>query len=125
MKRAVFVHEAVLRVEGDFDDGAPGAAVTTSLCGHWKHEGACTWPHYTGVSFEGELLHLRTLFACVEADESTVRSRIVRALAYGRFNSEDGVANHWSLIQARAGEVLPDEVEHGYRLAALADGPVS
>jgi hypothetical protein len=37
--RTAFVHRLVVDPAADFDDRAPGGAVTRKLCGTWDHEG--------------------------------------------------------------------------------------
>ena len=59
-----YVHSAQVRLEPGGDAGAPGAAVTVALCGHWEHDGPCRWPHHTAVRDPaGPELDLRVVFA--------------------------------------------------------------
>ena len=81
--RETFVHEAELRLEDGTDPAAPGAAVTTALCGHWEHEGPCRWPHNNDIAVSDALTTFRTLFAAPAADEDEIRKRIDRALRDG------------------------------------------
>lgn len=37
--RQAFAHDTALQLAPGGDDGAPGAAITVGLCGHWEHEG--------------------------------------------------------------------------------------
>jgi hypothetical protein len=78
--REAFVHEADLILESTTDRGAPGAAVTTALCGHWEHDGPCRWPHNNEIQAKADASTFRTLFIASRIDEPEVRARIERAL---------------------------------------------
>jgi hypothetical protein len=39
--RQPFAHDAVLAMPAGGDLGAPGAAITVALCGHWEHAPPC------------------------------------------------------------------------------------
>ena len=106
-----FVHEAALRLEPGTDPEAVGAAVTTALCGHWKHEGPCRWPHNNAIDAGDAAAGFRTLFVAPADDESEVRDRIERAL-----REEPG----WVVLETRARPVLPGEWQLAERLAAPA-----
>jgi len=107
--RVAYAHEAVLVMDPDDDLRAPGAAITTELCGHWEHEGPCPLAaHHTNAYRVGELVRIRTLFASEPAHERTVRDRIDRALAQGQ----------WRLESSGPTEVSPDEAAHADRLAS-------
>jgi hypothetical protein len=68
--RQPFAHEAVLTIDADGDVGAPGAAITVALCGHWDHEPPCPLaPHHTAAERVGDDVHMRTLFAVEPARE--------------------------------------------------------
>ena len=82
MTFVTYVHEATL-VLGDVDDGAPGAAVTVALCGHWEHEGACRWPHHTSSYRQADRRIVRTVASIAEHDLDDVTGRIRRAIAGG------------------------------------------
>lgn len=72
-----FAHEAALVMAPDGDIGAPGAAVTVALCGHWDHEPPCPLaPHHTQADRIGDRVHLRTVFAVEPGGEDEVRQRI-------------------------------------------------
>lgn len=105
-----FVHEAGLRLESATDPGAPGAAVTTALCGHWEHEGPCRWPHNNEISATGPVAVFRTLFAAPAADEAAVRERIERALQSGE---------GWVVLSVRPRAVSASEQPLAARLATL------
>jgi hypothetical protein len=108
-----YAHDAVLTMAADHDEGAPGAAITTALCGHWQHEPPCPLaPHHTGAARDGDRLRLRILFAAAEADEPEARRRIEEALAAGAFGSA-----RWRVLETAAAEITPDEREHARRLA--------
>ena len=71
--RLAFVHEIELDLADGTDPAAPGAAVTTALCGHWEHEGPCRWPHNNALDASAAVAVLRTLFIVPSADEAEVR----------------------------------------------------
>ncbi|MGW7386276.1 hypothetical protein [Streptomyces sp. NPDC054794] len=115
--RQAFVHEAVVLMEPGGDVGAPGAAVTVALCGHWEHEPPCPLaPHHTTATRSGDELRLRVLFVAEPGSEAEVRSRIETALSRPGFDGPDGVTTRWQLRSARRGRVLDDEAEHAGRL---------
>jgi hypothetical protein len=117
--RQAFVHDAVVTMEADGDVGAPGAAITVALCGHWEHEPPCPLaPHHTAATRDGDDVRLRILFAAEPADEDEVRTRIDRALAGGRLVGPEGRPTRWQLRAARRGRLHDDEAEHAQRLAA-------
>ena len=107
--REPFVHEARLRVEDGTDPAAPGAAVTTALCGHWEHEGPCRWPHNNSLEVSDALGTFRTLFVATAADEAEVRKRIDGAL-------QDG--SGWAVLHAGPRPVSPQERPLAARLVA-------
>ena len=78
--RRAFVHEAELQLEPGTAPAAVGAAVTTALCGHWKHVGPCRWPHNNTADLCGAGTSFRTLFVAPAAEEGEVRDRIERVL---------------------------------------------
>lgn len=118
----VHAHEAVLAIEADDGAAAPGAAVTVELCGHWRHEGACRWPHSTSVvSLADRLLTVRVLFVASRADLAEVRARIAAGLERGEIEGPDGRVHRWRVRQAAASEPLESEapvVEELLRRAA-------
>ncbi|MFG2130908.1 hypothetical protein ACGFNV_24250 [Streptomyces sp. NPDC048751] len=121
MRRA-FAHDAVLLMEADGDVGAPGAAITVALCGHWNHRPPCPLaPHHTSAERSGGEVRLRVLFAAEPAAEQEVRGRIEAALSRAAFDGPDGVTTHWRLYSAGPGPVRKDELGHAERLAAEGD----
>ena len=108
-----FVHEAELRLDPGTDPAAVGAAVTTALCGHWKHEGPCRWPHNNAIDADEAAGGFRTLFVAPADDESEVRDRIERALRE---------AAGWTVVDTRARSVLPGERPLAERLASPQSG---
>lgn len=117
--REPYAHVATVRLDGDGDDRAPGAAITVALCGHWDHEPPCPLaPHHTAVERDGGALRLRILFATEPANETEVRARIGAALAAGRVTGPDGRETFWTLADHAAAEVLPGEADHARRLVA-------
>ena len=75
-----FVVEARLGLEDGHDPAAAGAAVTVELCGHWRHEGPCRWPHHNAVDAATTPARFRTLFVAPSDEEAHVRQRIEAAL---------------------------------------------
>ncbi len=68
--RLPYAHAAALHLPPHGDAAAPGAAVTVALCGHWEHDGPCPIAaHHTAATRDGDLLHLRILFAAEAGDE--------------------------------------------------------
>jgi hypothetical protein len=117
--RRSYAHDAMVSMSLDADAGAPGAAVTVALCGHWEHEPPCPLaPHHTRADRVNDRVRLRILFATEPGLEVTVRERIDAALAAGRGVDPAGAATSWRLLASRPGEVLPDEAAHAARLVA-------
>jgi hypothetical protein len=106
----VHAHEAVLELETDAGAAAPGAAVTVELCGHWKHEGTCRWPHRTSViSLVGRVLTARVLYAASSSELNEARSRIAAGLSRGEMTGPDGDVHRWHV--RRQGVSHPLECE--------------
>ncbi|BBH63510.1 hypothetical protein ACTI_01950 [Actinoplanes sp. OR16] len=102
--RQVYVHQAIL---DSSSQTAPGAAITTALCGHWEHEPPCPLaPHHTAARTEDGRLHLRVLFATEPDRVDLVRSRIDEALAGG----------DWEMISSGCARVNAGERDHARRL---------
>src|SRR5579871_3595589 len=115
--RQAFAHEAILELEPESDQRAPGAAVTVALCGHWDHQPPCPLaPHHTGAERSGDQLRLRVLFAAEPADEAEVRRRIEAALSGDSLTGPDGATSRWQLRSARPGLLRDDEAEHAEQL---------
>jgi hypothetical protein len=114
--RMAFVHEAVLAMDADADTGAPGAAVTRALCGHWDHEPPCPLaPHHSAVRQISHGIQLRVLFV-VEPDlESTVRGRIEAALSEGHLDGPEGEVT-WTMTSSGRSEMAADERAHAEHL---------
>ena len=101
----------------DADQGAPGAAITTVLCGHWEHEPPCpVASHHTRAERFGDEVRLRILFATAPHLEQSVRHDIDRALARGELDRPDGSTTRWRLLRSRAGEPSAEEAAHLDRL---------
>ncbi len=111
LRRSPFVIEAVLRLNDGTDPGAPGAAVTTELCGHWEHEGDCRWPHNSELVPEDEAPNFRTLFIATPDEERDVRARIERALRTGQ---------GWSVGDCGSRELHPEEQSLAARLSSTS-----
>lgn len=115
--RKAFAHEALLVMDTDADSGAPGAAVTASLCGSWEHEGPCPLaPHHTTARRDGAQLHVRVLFAVEPELEDTVRERVVAPLSRGRLIGPGGATTSRQLADSRSSELAGGELEQAARL---------
>ena len=115
-----FVHDAELHLDARADIHAPGAAITTALCGSWQHEGPCPLaPHHTYAVRRASDLAVRVVFATEPESESLVRSIIVDALAGGELVGPDGQLSSWRLLRNSAGVLA---VEDGPLAARLAQG---
>jgi hypothetical protein len=117
--RAGFVHEALIELAPDSDEGTPGAAVTVALCGHWEHEGTCRWPHRTSIiDRSGQSLRVRVVFASTAGDEPAVRELISRALGEGRLGDKPRLS-HWTVVTQGQSELQPDEERLADHLLAI------
>jgi len=115
--RQAFAHEAVLIMAADADAQAPGAAITTALCGHWQHEGPCPLAsHHTRAERINGEVRLRTLFAAEPDLEGAVRQRIDVALSRGQSPGPEGAVTRWQLSTSRRSEVSAEETDHAERL---------
>jgi hypothetical protein len=115
--RQAFAHEAVLVMPPDADLGAPGAAITAALCGHWDHQPPCPLAaHHTRAERVGGQVNLRMLFATEPDDEPTVRRRIDQALSNGQLTGPDAVITRWRLHASRPSAVTAEEADHAWRL---------
>jgi hypothetical protein len=96
----------------DADPAAIGAAVTVALCGHWEHPPPCPLaPHHTSAVRDGDLVNVRTLFACEPDQEDLVRQRIDGALRAGATGDV-----RWVLRGSDSDEVRAAERAHAGRL---------
>jgi hypothetical protein len=112
MRRA-YAHTAELLMPAPADDGAPGAAVTVALCGHWEHPPPCPLaPHHTRADRDGDTVRLRILFAAEPEQADEVRRRIEQALLAGELTGPDGAHTSWQLIASGPSE--PAEAEHDH-----------
>lgn len=112
-----FAHDATVAMDAAADLGAPGAAITVALCGHWDHEPPCPLaPHHTHAARSGDHVVLRILFATEPDRVADVRARIEAALAAGRLRGPDGSTSRWRLVDSAAGALRADEEEHARRL---------
>ena len=110
-----YVHRAVVDVGPEADEGAPGAAVTVRLCGHWQHDGRCRWPHHTAVADRsGSRVTVRTVFVCDAAEADDVRRDIAAALAGGRLDVVGGGCGEQSWKVVEQGPADPDDDERGW-----------
>jgi hypothetical protein len=118
MTRSAFAHDAVVVLDPDGDDRAPGGAITVALCGSWSHEPPCPLaPHHTDVQRTGQEATLRVLFAAEPEDEARVRELIDAALTRGEGEDPDGVRTSWRLLSSAPSPVQREERDHAERLA--------
>jgi hypothetical protein len=116
--RQPFAHDAVLALDPDGDENAPGGAITVALCGNWSHQPPCPLaPHHTRVHRSGREVTLRLLFAAHPEDEPRVRRLVQDVLARGWGDSPDGSRTTWELVEESASPVAFDEETHAQRLA--------
>lgn len=115
--RQGFAHQAVVQMAPDADLGAPGAAITTVLCGHWEHEPPCPIAsHHTSAERIGDDVRLRILFATEPHLEASVRQDIDRALGRGELLGPDGRTTRWRLRLSGSSEPAGRELAHLARL---------
>ena len=107
---APFVCEALLELSEGTDPAAVGAAVTTTLCGHWEHEGPGRWPHNNEIQAASDGFRFRTLFVADAEEEPDVRAQIEAALRGG-----DG----WRVVTFAPRELGATEQPLGAKLATL------
>jgi hypothetical protein len=115
----LYVHAAtLLMADAAADPAAPGAAITTALCGSWEHPPPCPLAaHYTGWSRDGDRVSLRIIFATEPPREADVRQLIGRALAPGAFDRPDGTVSRWTLLANGPAELSAQEREHAERIS--------
>ena len=91
--------EFLLRLDPGSDERAPGGAVTVALCGHWNHEGACRWPHFSRINSAGEGVHrLLIEFDSPKDEVKEVEERVERGLRTGRLIGPDGRESRWHVV---------------------------
>ena len=111
-----FAHNAVLSLNPEGDERAPGAAVTVALCGHWEHEPPCPLsPHYVRVERVENDLRVRVIFAVEPEAEHEVRRRIEGALS-GQWEFPDGFTTPWRLLGSQPGDLSTEEADQAERL---------
>jgi hypothetical protein len=115
--RQAYAHEAVLAMDPDADEHAPGGAITVALCGSWRHLPPCPLaPHHTDPRRSGNEVTLRFLFAAEPEDEDRVRILVNEALSRGWADPPDGVRVHWQLVNSGPSDIHSDEEDHAQRL---------
>ncbi len=115
--REAFAHEAVVAMDADDDERAPGGAVTVALCGNWTHDPPCPLaPHHTRAHRSGREVSLRVLFAADPAEESRVRQLVDDALERGWCDTPEGSRTTWRLLSSGPSEVRIEEEDHARRL---------
>jgi hypothetical protein len=115
----LYVHAATLLMAGAAaDPAAPGAAITTALCGSSEHPPPCPLAaHHTGWSREGDMVSLRIIFATGPASEGDVRGLIDGALAPGAFDTPHNTIARWTLLASGPAELSLEEREHAARIS--------
>ena len=114
MKQA-YAHEAVLILDGD--DRAPGAAITTALCGELAHEPPCPLAaHHTAAARQDDEVRLRILFATPPDQVDDVRGLIDAALGAGVFPGPEGGTTSWRTLRSGSIPIPPEDREHARRL---------
>lgn len=104
-----FVHAAHVRLAPGGDERAPGGAVTTALCGHWEHEGACRWPHHTDFERrDSQDIQIRIVVGCREDERAAVQATIVEALDAATLDGPTGVTT-WSVVNQGSADATSDE----------------
>src|SRR3954471_17009926 len=117
MTRETYAHDAVLTLDADGDENAPGGAITVALCGSWSHEPPCPLAaHHTRAERAGDEERLRILFAAAPDDEQRVRRTIDDTLARGTGATPEGGHTRWRLVSSGPAEVSPAERAHADRL---------
>ena len=107
-----YAHDAILIMDPDGDVRAPGAAITTALCGHWEHQPPCRLAaHHTEAERYGDEVRLHILFATEPEREDEVRRRIDGALTMGLFADA-----RWRLAGAHRSDLTSRECAHATRL---------
>ncbi len=124
---------AELLLAPDADPAAPGAAITTALCGHWEHDGPCQWPHHTAVVPCGPPtqpddqrrtggpvpISIRTIFACAPGEEDALHDRVAAGLHAGQGRAKNPAG--WSSA-SNASRWLPTNARS--RAGSSAGSPV-
>lgn len=109
MARQTMVHDADLRLQSGVGAASVGACVTRELCGHWKHEGPCQWPHNTAAVPDRGIVRVRTLYVCAPEEAATLASRIDGALR---------ASKDWHVLSSRTRAVGDAERSLASRLLA-------
>jgi hypothetical protein len=118
MTRETYAHDAVLTLDADGDENAPGGAITVALCGSWSHEPPCPLaPHHTRARRSGPEVILRILFATEPDDEPRVRRLVREVLSRGWGDTPDGGRTAWRLVEEGPSPVAFEEQAHAQRLA--------
>ena len=99
--------EADLLLSAASDWAAPGAVITTALCGHWEHEGRCRWPHNSRIDTSVSPTVLRMLVIVDNATQNEVVALVERGLR------DDG---RWQVMGFRVGAITDSERALGDRL---------
>jgi hypothetical protein len=116
--RETFAHDAVLTLDPDGDEHAPGGAITVALCGSCSHEPPCPLaPHHTRAHRSGSEVTLRVLFAAEPDDEPRVRRLLQDVLSRGWGDTPEGGRTTWELVDDGPSPVEFEEEAHARRLA--------
>ena len=104
-----FVHAAHIRLAPGGDERAPGGAITTALCGHWEHEGACRWPHLTDIERrDGQDIHIRIVVGCRPDERPAVQATIVGALEAATLDGPTGLTT-WTVVDQGSADATSEE----------------
>ena len=104
-----FVHAAHIRLAPGGDERAPGGAITTALCGHWDHEGACRWPHQTDIErADGPEIHIRVVVGCHADDRQAVQATVAAALDSASLDGPTGRTT-WTVVTQGSADLASEE----------------
>jgi hypothetical protein len=116
--RETYAHDAVLTLDPDGDENAPGGAITVALCGSWTHDPPCPLaPHHTRAHRSGHEVTLRILFAAEPDDEPRVRQLVQDVLSRGWGDTPEGGRTSWLLVEEGPSTLTYEEEAHAQRLA--------
>jgi hypothetical protein len=101
--------EAKIELQDGCDPRAVGAAVTVELCGHWEHDGPCTWPHNSAIDADRDPALFRTIYVADADEQPQIRERIEHSLRAG---------SKWRVAEIHTRPLAHDERELADRLAS-------
>jgi hypothetical protein len=106
--RSAMAVDAELVLEAGTDARAPGGQVTVALCGDWKHDGPCRWPHNSRIDTSSHPAHLRTVVVVPDDERDEITCVIEAAL-----RDDD----RWSVITVATGPIGDDDRALAARLS--------